>query len=141
MLYLGFAFGLGLVLFATFVINHFDLFGLRQVWRQLLGQPQAGLKFDTPLLYRIVRHPLYVGWLFAFWSTPAMTVTHLFFALVTTAYILVAIQFEERDLMAVHPEYAEYRKQVPMIIPGLPRQVAVSPSAMPAQAMSARIAD
>ena len=136
-LYAGFAFGWALVLLATFVINHFDLFGLRQVWRNLLGKPQAGLEFGTPFLYRIVRHPLYVGWLCVFWSTPVMTVTHLMFAAVTTAYILVAIQFEERDLMAVHPEYAEYRKQVPMIIPGLPRRVEISPKAMVASATPA----
>src|SRR3954469_11195561 len=120
LLYGGFAFGWVLVLTATFVINHFDLFGLRQVWRNLKGKPQAGLKFETPLLYRIVRHPLYLGWLFAFWSTPVMTVTHLFFALVTTAYILVAIRLEERDLVAAHPEYTGYREHVPMIVPGLP---------------------
>ncbi len=130
LLYAGYAFGWALVLLATFVINHFDLFGLRQVWRNLLGKPQAGLAFGTPFLYRIVRHPLYVGWLCAFWCTPVMTVTHLLFAAVTTAYILVAIQFEERDLMAAHPEYAEYRKQVPMIVPGLPHRVEISPKAM-----------
>ena len=132
LLYAGYAFGWALVLLATFVINHFDLFGLRQVWRHLFGKPQAGLAFGTPFLYRIVRHPLYVGWLCAFWSTPVMTVTHLLFAAVTTAYILVAIQFEERDLMAVHPEYAEYRKQVPMIIPAMSPRVEISPKAMAA---------
>jgi protein-S-isoprenylcysteine O-methyltransferase Ste14 len=122
----GFAFGWLLVLVTTFLINHFDLFGLRQVWRRLRGQPASDLRFVTPFLYRIVRHPLYVGWLFTFWSAPTMTVTHLLFALVTTAYILVAIRFEERDLMRMHPEYAEYRKQVPMLIPALPRpQVSV----------------
>jgi protein-S-isoprenylcysteine O-methyltransferase Ste14 len=105
----------------TFVINHFDLFGLRQVWRHLLGQPQQGLKFVTPVLYRMVRHPLYVGWFFAFWCTPTMTVTHLLFAVMTTAYILIAIQLEEHDLMKEHPEYAEYRKSVPMLIPFLRR--------------------
>ncbi len=129
-LYFGYAFGWALVLVATFVINHFDLFGLRQVWRNLLAKPQAGLEFGTPFLYRIVRHPLYVGWLCVFWSTPDMTVTHLLFAAITTAYILVAIQLEERDLMAVHPEYAEYRKQVPMIVPGLPRRVEISSKVM-----------
>jgi protein-S-isoprenylcysteine O-methyltransferase Ste14 len=128
LLYGGYAFGWLLVLTATFVINHFDLFGLRQVWRHLLGKPQSGLKFATPLLYRIVRHPMYVGWFITFWSTPVMTVTHLFFAVVTTAYILVAIRFEERDLIAAHPEYAEYRKQVPMIVPGMPRRVETLPS-------------
>ena len=122
-LYAGFAFGWLLVLVTTFVINHFDLFGLRQTWRAFRGQPQAPLRFVTPVLYRIVRHPLYVGWLFAFWSTPTMTVTHLLFAAVTTAYILVAIQLEERDLMRAHPEYAEYRERVPMLVPAWPQPV------------------
>jgi methanethiol S-methyltransferase len=121
-LYAGFAFGWLLVLVTTFVINHFDLFGLRQTWRAFRGQPQAGLQFVTPFLYRIVRHPLYVGWFFAFWCTPTMTVTHLLFAVMTTAYILVAIQLEERDLMNAHPEYAEYRRQVPMLVPTWPQQ-------------------
>jgi methanethiol S-methyltransferase len=116
-LYGGFAFGWTLVFVATIVINHFDLFGLRQAWRAFRGQPQTALPFKTPLLYRMVRHPLYVGWLFAFWSTPSMTVTHLLFAVVTTGYILVAIQLEERDLMSAHPEYAEYRRRVPMLVP------------------------
>ncbi len=124
-LYGGFAFGWALVLAATAVINHFELFGLRQVWLNLKGQPYTNLPFSTPFLYRIVRHPLYVGWLLVFWSTPVMTATHLVFALVTTVYILVAIQFEERDLMAVHPEYASYRRQVPMIVPTMPRQVTI----------------
>ena len=140
LLYGGYAFGWALVLLATFVINHFDLFGLRQVWRHLFGKPQAGLKFGTPFLYRIVRHPLYIGWLCVFWITPTMTVTHLFFALVTTVYIFVAIRFEERDLIAAHPEYAEYRKQVPMIVPGMPRQVTISRPAMPAPVMPTRVA-
>jgi methanethiol S-methyltransferase len=113
----GFASGWALVLVTTFVINHFDLFGLRQAWRHFRGQPQAPLSFVTPLLYRIVRHPLYVGWLPTFWCTPTMTVTHLLFAAVTTVYILVAIQLEERDLMDAHPEYATYRSRVPMLVP------------------------
>ncbi len=119
-LYGGFAFGWILVLVATFVINHFDLFGLRQVWRHLLGKSQTQMHFKTPLLYQIVRHPLYLGFLLAFWSTPTMTLTHLVFALMTTAYILTAIQLEERDLMREHPEYAAYRKRVPTLVPGLP---------------------
>ena len=122
-----FAFGWGLVLFSTFLINHFDLFGLRQVWRNLLGQPQGGLKFTTPGPYKIVRHPLYVGWLFAFWMTPVMTSAHLLFSIATTAYILLAIQFEERDLVREHGEtYEKYRRSVPMLIPSLskPRIVA-----------------
>jgi len=123
LLYGGFAFGWALVLLATVVINHFDLFGMRQVWRYLQGKPHTGLQFVTPVLYRVVRHPLYVGWFCAFWFTPTMTVTHLFFALMTSAYILIAIQLEERDLIKEHPEYAAYRKQVPMLIPSLPKQV------------------
>jgi protein-S-isoprenylcysteine O-methyltransferase Ste14 len=124
LLYGGFGFGWGLVLLTTFVINHFDLFGLRQTWRAFRGQPQTGLRFVTPVLYRIVRHPLYVGWLFTFWSTPTMTVTHLVFAMVTTAYILVAIQLEERDLLSMHPEYAAYRQRVPMLVPTFRPQAA-----------------
>jgi protein-S-isoprenylcysteine O-methyltransferase Ste14 len=123
-LYAGFAFGWALVLLATIVINHFDLFGLRQSWQAFLGRPQTPLNFVTPFLYRMVRHPLYVGWLFTFWSTPTMTVTHLLFAAVASAYILVAIQFEERDLMRAHPEYAEYRRRVPMLVPAWPKDVA-----------------
>ncbi len=83
-LYVGYAFGWLLVLITTFVINHFELFGLRQVWRHFMGQPDQPVPFVTPLLYRIVRHPLYVGWLFAFWCAPVMTMTHLFFAAMTT---------------------------------------------------------
>jgi protein-S-isoprenylcysteine O-methyltransferase Ste14 len=117
LLYGGFGAGWALVLAATLAINHFDLFGLRQTWRHFRGLPQEPLPFVTPILYRIVRHPLYVGWLLAFWSTPTMTLTHLLFAAVTTAYILVAIQLEERDLMDAHPEYAVYRRRVPMLLP------------------------
>jgi protein-S-isoprenylcysteine O-methyltransferase Ste14 len=112
-------YGLGvlIILAATFLINHFDLFGLRQVWLNLRGVPYTNLAFSTPGLYRIVRHPLYVGWLLMFWAAPVMTVAHLVFALGTTAYILIAIQFEERDLIQFHEEYVEYRRRVPMIIP------------------------
>jgi len=124
-LYAGFAFGWALVLLATVVINHFDLFGLRQAWHGFRGRPQTPLHFVTPFLYRMVRHPLYVGWLFTFWSTPTMTVTHLLFAAVASAYILVAIQFEEHDLMRDHPEYAEYRRRVPMLVPAWPKDVPV----------------
>ena len=121
LMYTAYGFGWALVLMATFVINHFDLFGLRQVWREFQNKPQKALRFSAPLLYRIVRHPLYVGWLFVFWSTPDMTITHLFFAAMTTGYILVAIQFEERDLAKDHPEYAVYRRQVPMLVPRIAR--------------------
>jgi protein-S-isoprenylcysteine O-methyltransferase Ste14 len=106
-----------IVLLATFLINHFDLFGLRQVWLHLRGIRYTPLRFRTPFLYRLVRHPLYVGWLLVFWSAPLMTVAHLVFAIGTTAYILLAIQFEERDLVRMHVEYPEYRRRVPMILP------------------------
>jgi protein-S-isoprenylcysteine O-methyltransferase Ste14 len=122
LLYSAFAFGWGLILLSTFLINHFDLFGLRQVWLQLLGKPYTQLAFKTPALYRHVRHPLYVGWLIAFWATPTMTVAHLVFALMTTAYILIAIQLEERDLIAAHPEYESYRQRVPMLVPFIKRR-------------------
>jgi protein-S-isoprenylcysteine O-methyltransferase Ste14 len=113
-----FAFGWLLVLVSTFLINHFDLFGLRQVWLQLVGRPYTTLPFGTPVLYRYVRHPLYVGWFFAFWATPTMTLSHLVFAVMTTAYILVAIRLEERDLVAHFGEqYREYRERVPMLVP------------------------
>lgn len=122
LLYAGFAFGWALVLVSTFLINHFDLFGLRQVWLNLLRKPYTPVDFRTPLPYRVVRHPLYVGWFFAFWCTPTMTLTHLVFALATTGYILIAIQLEERDLVAAHPEYADYRRRVPMLVPFLKRR-------------------
>jgi protein-S-isoprenylcysteine O-methyltransferase Ste14 len=116
-----FAAGWALLLYVTFLIDHFDLFGLRQVWLTLRGKPYSAVPFVTPWLYRQVRHPLYIGWLMIVWATPVMTVSHLVFAAMCTAYILVAIQFEERDLIHFHPEYAEYKRRVPMLLPfGLP---------------------
>jgi protein-S-isoprenylcysteine O-methyltransferase Ste14 len=119
-----YALGLLIVLVSTFLINHFDLFGLRQVWLYFRGQKYTHPEFRTPFLYRYVRHPLYVGWLLSFWAAPVMTSAHLFFAVMTTAYILVAIRFEERDLVAVHGErYQRYRSEVPMIVPAVRPQV------------------
>lgn len=116
------------VLIATFLINHFDLFGMRQVWLYLRGREYTPLPFKTPLFYKYVRHPLYVGWLFAFWAAPTMTVAHLVFAVMTTAYILVAIQFEERDLITIHGgDYVRYRRDVPMLIPRLPSSEGTGP--------------
>jgi methanethiol S-methyltransferase len=109
--------GWGILLCATFLINHFDLFGLRQVWLQLVGRSYSPLSFGHPLFYRYVRHPIYVGWLLTFWAAPSMTVAHLLFALTLSGYILVAIRFEERDLVAAHPEYEDYRRRVPMLLP------------------------
>jgi methanethiol S-methyltransferase len=114
--------GWGTVLIVTFLINHFDLFGLRQVWLPLMGRPYTRVSFRTPLPYRYVRHPLYLGFLFAFWMTPTMTLAHLVFAIATTAYIVIAIQFEEHDLVTEHgADYQRYRQQVPMLIPGARR--------------------
>ena len=113
-----FGLGFGLVLIATFLINHFDLFGLRQVWLYLTGKPYTQLTFRTPLFYKYVRHPLYVGWLMAFWFTPTMTGAHLLFAVMTTAYMLAAIRWEEHDLIVLFGEkYARYRESVPMLVP------------------------
>lgn len=117
-LYALFGLGWALVLYATFLINHFDLFGLRQVWLHVRGKEYTRLQFRTPSLYKLVRHPLYAGWLLTFWSSPTMTGTHLLFALATTAYILVAIRFEEHDLVGEHgATYTNYRRRVPMLVP------------------------
>jgi len=117
-----YAFGWGLVLISTFLINHFDLFGLRQTWLYVTGRQYRQLPFRTPLFYRFVRHPLYLGFLIAFWSTPIMTVAHLLFAILTTGYILTAIIFEEKDLAAQFGEsYIMYKQNSSKIIPFLKR--------------------
>jgi len=120
-----------IVLWTTFLIHHFDLFGLRQVWMFFRRQPYTHLRFQTPGPYRHVRHPMYIGWLMAFWATPTMGVAHLLFALGITGYILVAIVYEERDLTQFHEAYADYRKRVPMLIPKWPRASKDNPSQAP----------
>src|SRR4051812_39012092 len=115
--YGGFAFGWSLVLVTTFLINHFYLFGLRQGWLHFRNRPYTSVPFVKPGPYKLVRHPLYVGWLFAFWCTPTMSAAHLFFTVMTTGYILVGIYLEERDLQDAHPEYADYRRSTPMLVP------------------------
>lgn len=113
-------FGWLLLLYTTFLIDHFDLFGLKQVWRLLSNKTYRDPVFRTPSLYKVVRHPLYIGWLMIFWAAPVMTAAHLLFALATTAYILIAIRFEERDLVSAFGNiYVDYRARTPMLIPRL----------------------
>jgi protein-S-isoprenylcysteine O-methyltransferase Ste14 len=113
-----YAAGFGLVFLSTFLIDHFDLFGIRQVWFQFRGRQAQPPQFKTPFLYRLVRHPLYLGFLLAFWGGPLMTAGHFLFAAGMSVYILIAIQLEERDLVRFHgPLYEQYRERVPMLIP------------------------
>src|SRR5262245_34488386 len=114
-----YAAGWGMVLATTFLINHFDLFGLRQVWLAFRGVPYTPLRFATPWPYRMVRHPPYIGWFTVFWAAPTLTAAHLLFAVGTTAYILAASRWEERGLVAARPGYAAYRRRVPMLLPRL----------------------
>jgi methanethiol S-methyltransferase len=110
--------GVAVLLWATFLINHFELFGLQQGWITLRGGELRGPAFVTPYLYKIVRHPLYVGWLLIFWGVPTMTAGHLLFSAGMSAYILIAIHFEERDLVEhIGEPYQRYRQQVPALVP------------------------
>lgn len=118
-------FGLGwaIVLVSTFLINHFDLFGLRQVWLYFTGKDYVPLKFRTPFFYKYVRHPLYFGWLLCFWATPTMSISHLLFAILTTGYIFSAIWFEEKDLTThFGNQYRNYKSKTPMIFPNIKKK-------------------
>jgi methanethiol S-methyltransferase len=111
-------FGWGLLVVTTFMISHFELFGLSQVFARLFGKDLPAAKFDAPLLYRVVRHPIYLCFLIGFWATPLMTAGHLLFALATTGYILIGIQLEERDLIGLFgDQYRRYRERVSMLVP------------------------
>ncbi len=121
------ALGWATVLASTILINHFDLFGLRQVWLYFRKKPYTNLKFGLPLFYKYVRHPLYLGFIIAFWATPTMTVAHLVFAIACTGYILTGIQFEERDLIThFGDKYRAYKASVPMLIPFLSKRKKLS---------------
>lgn len=122
-------FGWLIVLTSTFLINHFELFGLHQVANNLVGKPMPQPRFRTPLLYKVVRHPIYLGFIIAFWATPMMSFGHLLFAAVTTAYIVVGLMLEEHDLVGVHgDDYRRYRSQVAALIPFWTRRPAAEPA-------------
>ena len=115
--------GWGLMIYATFLMDHFEMFGLRQVWTAYQGGDCWSPKFRTPGLYRHVRHPIYLGWLLILWASPIMTVTHLVFAAGMTIYMLVGIQFEERDLAVELPDYQQYKRKVPMLLPSFRKRL------------------
>lgn len=127
-IYAVFTLGWAILFLASFQLNHFDLFGLRQVWLAYRGKPYTQLPFKTPFLYRYMRHPLYVGMMLGLWAAPTMTVAHLVFALLSTGYILVGTMLEEKDLEKVLPEYRQYKNDVPMFMPNRSRNLQMKTS-------------
>ncbi|MDH5436452.1 MAG: isoprenylcysteine carboxylmethyltransferase family protein [Gammaproteobacteria bacterium] len=128
-LYALFGLGWSILFLASFLINHFELFGLQQVWHELRNKAAKDAQFKTPFLYKMVRHPIYLGWIIGVWATPIMTVTHLAFAVLTTTYIFIGVYFEERDLVKeLGMDYVDYKRQVPMIIPGFGRSKTLAPA-------------
>ena len=127
-IYLVFALGWAILFLASFQQNHFDLFGLRQVWLAFLGKTYTYLPFKTPFLYKFMRHPLYVGMMMGLWAAPTMTAAHLLFALLSTGYIIVGAILEEKDLEKALPEYSQYKKDVPMFMPNHFRNVRIKTS-------------
>ncbi len=124
LLYVLFFFGWGMLFVSTFLINHFDLFGLRQTYFELINKPYVALEFRVKSLYKVVRHPLYLGGIIGLWATPIMSGTHFVFALLLSAYFVIGTLFEERDMKNVFGEqYEQYRKQVPMFLPYTKRKV------------------
>ena len=126
--------GWAIVLASTFLVSHFDLFGLRQVYLAWRGKPYTHIGFHARLLYRLVRHPLMLGFVIAFWATPTMTAGHLLFSFAMTGYIVIALQLEERDLVAeLGDQYRDYQREVPMLIPAtrLPRRQPATTGACP----------
>jgi len=128
-----FAFGWLFLLTSTFLVNHFDLFGLRQVALFAMRREPAALQFTTRFFYKFVRHPIYLGWMIAMWATPTMTVGHLVFALSFSLYLIVAVPLEERDLVALHGDrYRDYQRSVPAVLPRLTPATTESPSGVSA---------
>ena len=118
--YAAFGLGVGLVLLSTFLIDHFELFGLRQIWTANTGKPMPQMQFRTPLLYRVVRHPMQLGMVILVFATPHMTVGHLLFAGLMTLYVMIGLYFEERALVREFGhQYRDYQARVPMLVPGL----------------------
>jgi protein-S-isoprenylcysteine O-methyltransferase Ste14 len=127
-----FWFGWALLFVSTFLLSHFELFGLHQIYAQLRGKSAPLVEFKTPSLYKRVGHPIYLGFLIAFWATPNMSYGHLFFACTTTAYILLGIQLEERDLIAIFgDQYRAYRQRVPMLLPYSLKRLDRTPATSP----------